>query len=73
MKKTNTAGIPTENGKAELVAQDAESYQDLKRRDRMDTIEGIKRGLESMERRQGKPAADFLREFFAEKDIPEHE
>jgi hypothetical protein len=39
----------------------------------METIEGIKRGLESMQRQAGKPATDFFREFFAEKGIPDHE
>jgi len=74
MKKTKAPLILTVNGKAELVVQDAESYQNLlEAKDRMETIEGIKRGLESMKRQAGKPATDFFREFFAEKDIPEHE
>jgi len=74
MKKTKAPVILTVNGKAELVVQDAESYQALlEAKDRMETIEGIKRGLESMKRQRGKPATEFFREFFAEKDIPEHE
>ncbi|HEX7721487.1 MAG TPA: type II toxin-antitoxin system Phd/YefM family antitoxin [Pyrinomonadaceae bacterium] len=74
MKKTKAPVVLTVNGKAELVVQDAESYQALlEAKDRIETIEGIKRGLESMKRRQGKPAADFFREFFFEKGIPEHE
>jgi len=74
MKKTRAPVILTVNGKAELVVQDAESYQALlEAKDRMETIEGIERGLESMKLRRGKPATDFLREFFAEKGIPEHE
>jgi len=40
------------------VVQDAESYQKLlEAKDRMETIEGIKRGLESMKARRGKPAS----------------
>jgi hypothetical protein len=39
----------------------------------MQAIEGIKRGLESMKRNQGKPAEKFFREFFAEKGISEGE
>jgi hypothetical protein len=74
MKKTKAAVILTINGKAELVVQDAESDQTvLEAKDRMETIEEIKRGLESMRRQRGKPATDFFREFFAEKGIPERE
>ena len=64
----------TVNGKAELVVQDAESYQQLlEAKDRMDAIEGIKRGLQSMKRNAGKPAEEFFREFFGEKGIAEEE
>jgi hypothetical protein len=40
-------------------------------RDRIEAIEGIRRGLESMERNSGKPAEKFFQEFFEEKDISE--
>src|SRR5437899_3220377 len=74
MKKTKAPVVLTVNGKAELVVQDAESYQQLlEAKDRMDAIEGIKRGLESMKRNAGEPAEKFFREFFAEKDIPSEE
>jgi len=74
MKKTKAPVILTVNGKAELVVQDAESYQNLlEAKDRIETIEGIKRGLESMKSKRGKPAEEFFRELFAEKRIPEHE
>jgi len=73
MKKTKPLVVLTENSKTDLVVQDAESYRDLLVRDRMGTIEGIKSGLESTKHGRGKPATEFFREFFAEKDIPEHE
>jgi prevent-host-death family protein len=74
MKKTKEPMILTVNGKAELVVQDAESYQKLlEAKDKIEAIEGIKRGLESMKRGGGKPAIDFFREFFAEKGISERE
>jgi len=74
MKKTREPVVLTVNGKAELVVQDAESYQKLlEAKDRMEAIEGIRRGLESMKRQRGKPASEFFREFFAEKGISEHE
>ncbi len=74
MKRTKKPVILTVNGKAELVVQDAESYQELlEAKDRMEAIEGIKRGLDSMRRNAGKPADKFFQEFFADKGIPEHE
>ena len=74
LKKTGQPVVLTVNGKAELVVQDAESYQKLlEAKDRMEAIEGIKRGLESIRRNAGKPAEEFFHEFFAEKGISEHE
>ncbi|SRR6266508_29922 len=74
MKRTKQPVILTVNGKAELVVQDAESYQNLlAAKDRVEAIEGIRRGLESMKRQRGKPAEKFFEEFFAEKDISENE
>jgi len=74
MKKTKQPVVLTVNGKAELVVQDADSYQELlEAKERMEAIEGIKRGLQSMKRNAGKPAEKFFQEFFAEKGIPEHE
>ena len=74
LKKTGQPVVLTVNGKAELVVQDAESYQNLlEAKDRMDAIEGIKRGLEGMKRGAGKPAEEFFQEFFAAEGIPEHE
>jgi prevent-host-death family protein len=74
MKKTKQPVVLTVNGKAALVVQDAESYQKLlEAKNRMEAIEGIKRGLESMKRHQGKPAGEFFNDFFAEKGIATHE
>lgn len=74
LKKTGRPVVLTVNGKAELVVQDAESYQKLlEAQDRMETIEGIKRGLESMRRKAGKPADTFFEEFFIEKCLSERE
>jgi prevent-host-death family protein len=65
LKKTGQPVVLTVNGKAELVVQDAESYQKLlEAKDKMQAIEGIKRGLESMKRNAGKPAEKFFQEFF---------
>ncbi len=71
LKKTGQPVVLTVNGKAELVVQDAESYQKLlEAKDRMEAIEGINRGLESMN--AGKPAEKFFQELFSEKGISEH-
>ena len=72
MKRTKAPIVLTVNGKAELVVQDADSYQELlEAKDRMEAIEGIKRGLESLKRNAGKPAERFFQEFFREQGIPE--
>jgi prevent-host-death family protein len=60
LKKTGQPIVLTVRGKPELIVQDAESYQ---RQDRMETVEGIRRGLDSMNRNAGKPAEEFFREF----------
>lgn len=39
--------------------------------DRMEAIEGIRRGLESMKRNAGRPAEEFFQEFFTERKISE--
>jgi prevent-host-death family protein len=56
VKKIKESGNPlvlTVNGKAEIVVQDAESYQRmLELLDRAETIEAVREGLESV--RQGK-------------------
>ena len=72
MKKTKAPVVLTVNGKAELVVQDAASYQELlEAKDQMETIKGIKRGLGSLRRNAGKPAKRFFQEFFSEQGIPE--
>jgi prevent-host-death family protein len=71
MKKTGAPVVLTVNGKAELVVQDAENYQELlEAKDRMEAIAGIQRGLDSLKRNGGKPARKFFTEFFAEQGIP---
>jgi prevent-host-death family protein len=74
LKKTGQPVILTVNGKAELVVQAAEGYQKLlEAKEKLEAIEGIKRGLESMKRNAGKPAEKFFQEFFSEKGISQRE
>ncbi len=48
--------VLTINGKAKLVVQDASSYQQLLELiDRLEAIEGIRRGLDEMKAGKGKP------------------
>lgn len=66
MKATRTPVVLTVNGKAELVVQDAESYQALlDRLEQVDAIESIRRGLDQMERGEGRPAEEIFAEFRA--------
>jgi hypothetical protein len=59
--------VLTVNGKAELIVQDVANYQKLlEAKDRMEAIQEIRRGLESMKWNAGKPAEKFFREFFAD-------
>ena len=72
MKKTKEPMILTVNGKAALVVQDAEGYQHLlEAKERMEAIEGIRRGLESLKSKRGMPADKFFDEFFARNKIPQ--
>ena len=61
MKTTGRPQVLTINGKAELVVQDAESYQKLLNLvERVEAIEGIERGLDSMNRGKGRAADKVL-------------
>ena len=71
MKQTKSPLVLTVNGKAELVVQDAASYQAmLHRLEQVDAIEGIRRGLEQMERGEGLPAEELFAEFRSLHGIP---
>ncbi len=66
MKETRSPVVLTVNGKAELVVQDAASYQEMRERlEQIDAIEGIQRGLEQMERGEGRPIEEVFAQFRA--------
>ncbi|KHG40074.1 MULTISPECIES: type II toxin-antitoxin system Phd/YefM family antitoxin [Nostocales] len=70
IKQTKHPLVLTVNGKAELVVQDAESYQELlDAAELVETLKGIKLGLEQMQERKGKKAEDFFNELFDKLDI----
>ena len=61
LKETGRPEVLTVNGKAEIVVQDAASYQKLLELiDRVEAIEGIQKGLESMQRGEGEPAQEVF-------------
>ncbi len=56
LKDTGEPIVLTINGKAELVVQDARSYQKLlDLAERLETIQAVKEGLASVERGEGRP------------------
>ena len=63
MKKTHRPVVLTVNGKAELVVQDAESYQQiLDRLERFEAVEAIRLGIAAAEEGRVKPARQALAE-----------
>jgi prevent-host-death family protein len=56
LRETGEPVVLTINGKAELVVQDARSYQKLRAlAERLETIEAVQEGLASMKRDEGRP------------------
>lgn len=63
MKETGNPIVLTVNGKAELVVQDAISYQKLLDSiEQLETIIGIKTGLEDMAKGETEPLSQFIEE-----------
>ena len=61
LKETGHPLVLTINGKAELVVQDARSYQRLlDLAERLETIQAVKEGLASVERGEGRPMEDVF-------------
>lgn len=60
LKKTGKPEVLTVNGQAELVVQDAASYQKLlDMLDRLDAIDAIAEGLRQADRGEGIPLEEF--------------
>ncbi len=71
LRATGKPVVLTVNGKAELVVQDAASYQQLLELvDRLEAIEGIKRGLEEMKAGKGKSLDQVDKEIRKKHRIP---
>ena len=72
LKSSQRPMILTVNGKAEVVVQDAASYQKLLALvDRLEAIEGIQRGLEEMAAGKGRSADTLFTELKAKYVLPE--
>jgi prevent-host-death family protein len=71
LKATGEAMVLTVNGKAEIVVQDAASYQRLLELvDSAEAVVGIKKGLESMAREEGIPAEEAFERLRRKHNIP---
>jgi prevent-host-death family protein len=68
IRKTGNPMVLTINGKAELVVQDAEAYQALL--DRVETLEGIQRGVADVKAGRTKPAPQVFDKLRRKHGIP---
>lgn len=60
MKKSGSPVVLTVNGKAQVVVQDADSYQRmLELLERAETIEGIRKGLDDVKNQRTKSLEEF--------------
>ena len=70
MKKTKAPIVLTVNGKAAVVVQDADSYQELlELKERAKTVEVLRQRLGTLDRRKARTAEEFFAEFFAKNNI----
>ena len=58
IRKSGNPLVLTINGRAEVVVQDAEAYQQLL--DRVETVEALQRGLADVKAGRAKPARDVF-------------
>ena len=71
IKETGHPLVLTLNGKAELVVQDAASYQKLLTAvDQAEAIEGIRKGLKSVQEGRTRPVEEVFEEIRREHEVP---
>lgn len=70
IRESRNPMVLTVNGKAEVVVQSADAYQDLlDRLERAEVIAAIRQGLSEFERGEGRPARVALEELRAKHGI----
>jgi PHD/YefM family antitoxin component YafN of YafNO toxin-antitoxin module len=70
LKRNGAALVLTVNGRAELVVQHAEAYQALMDRlERLETIEGVRQGLEDIKAGRTVPLAEAMKQIRARKRV----
>jgi PHD/YefM family antitoxin component YafN of YafNO toxin-antitoxin module len=70
LKETRSPAVLTVNGKAELVVQDAVSYQALLDKvQAAEDLEAIREGLAQSLAGKGQPIAEFFKEFEAKHGL----
>ena len=71
LKSTGKPQVLTVNGRAEVVVQDAAAYQLLLEKiDRLESLAGIKRGLDEMSSGKTKPAEEVFDSLRKKHKIP---
>ena len=71
MRRSRHPLVLTINGKAELVVQDAASYQELLNRlEELEALAGIRRGLADVAAGRVTPLKEFEREFRKRHGLP---
>jgi prevent-host-death family protein len=71
LKKTGKPQVLTVNGKAEVIVQDAQSYQALiETIERLETLAGLRRGLEEVEQGKTASAQDVFTRMRTKHKIP---
>jgi len=71
LKETGTPELLTIDGKAELVLQDATSYQAMLERVReLEDLTAVRAGLAQADRGEARPADEFFVEFLSRNGIP---
>ena len=63
IKQTGQPLVLTINGRAEVVVQDAKSYQQLLDKiEKLEAIVGVKQGLQEVESKETRPLTEFITE-----------
>lgn len=71
LNRTGKPQVLTINGKAAVVVQDAAAYQKLLEEwDRLDALEGIRRGLEDLRAGRVRPFDEVMAELEAKYEVP---